>query len=73
MPMKFPIYLPGPHRMQIVDDEPRAAVLARFDTDLGPLTVANTHLSFVPGWNRVQLRGLTPRSAWLPGPASADG
>jgi endonuclease/exonuclease/phosphatase family metal-dependent hydrolase len=49
IPVKFPIYLPGPHRMQIVDDEPRAAVLARFDTDLGPLTVANTHLSFVPG------------------------
>jgi endonuclease/exonuclease/phosphatase family metal-dependent hydrolase len=53
IPVKFPIYLPGPHRMQIVDEEPRAAVLARFDTDLGPLTVANTHLSFVPGWNRV--------------------
>jgi endonuclease/exonuclease/phosphatase family metal-dependent hydrolase len=34
------------------------ALLARFDTDIGPLTVANTHLSFVPGWNRVQLRRL---------------
>lgn len=68
MPVKFPTYLPGPHRMQIVDDEPRAAVLARFDTDLGPLTVANTHLSFVPGWNRVQLRRLTRDLRGFPGP-----
>jgi endonuclease/exonuclease/phosphatase family metal-dependent hydrolase len=56
IPGKFPMYLRGPRRVQVVDDEPRAAVLARFDTDIGPLTVANTHLSFVPGWNRVQLR-----------------
>jgi endonuclease/exonuclease/phosphatase family metal-dependent hydrolase len=58
IPFRFPMYLPGPSRVQIVDEEPRAAVLARIDTDLGPLTVANTHLSFVPGWNRVQLRRL---------------
>ncbi|HEY9305929.1 MAG TPA: endonuclease/exonuclease/phosphatase family protein [Mycobacterium sp.] len=58
IPGKFPMYLPGPNRVQVVDEEPRAAVLARFDTDVGPLTVANTHLSFVPGWNRVQLRRL---------------
>ncbi|HEY2086943.1 MAG TPA: endonuclease/exonuclease/phosphatase family protein [Mycobacterium sp.] len=58
IPMPFPMYLPGPSRVQVVDEEPRAAVLARLDTDLGPLTVANTHLSFVPGWNRVQLRRL---------------
>jgi endonuclease/exonuclease/phosphatase family metal-dependent hydrolase len=56
IPGKFPMYLRGPRRVQVVDEEPRAAVLARFDTDIGPLTVANTHLSFVPGWNRVQLR-----------------
>jgi endonuclease/exonuclease/phosphatase family metal-dependent hydrolase len=59
IPMKFPMYLPGPNRVQVVDEEPRAAVLAQFDTELGPMTVANTHLSFVPGWNRVQLRRLT--------------
>ena len=50
--MRFPMYLPGPNRVMIVDEEPRAAVIARLDTPLGPLTVANTHLSFVPGWNR---------------------
>lgn len=58
IPAKFPMYLPGPNRVQIVDEEPRAAVIARLDSPLGPLTVANTHLSFVPGWNRVQLRAL---------------
>jgi endonuclease/exonuclease/phosphatase family metal-dependent hydrolase len=58
IPFKFPMYLPGPRRLLVVDEEPRAAVIARFDTPLGPLTVANTHLSFVPGWNRVQLRRL---------------
>lgn len=68
IPTKFPMYLPGPRRVQIVDEEPRAAVLARFDTDLGPLTVANTHLSFVPGWNRVQLRRLTRDLRGFPGP-----
>lgn len=56
--VRFPMYLPGPNRVRVVDEEPRAAVLARFDTELGPLTVANTHLSFVPGWNRMQLRRL---------------
>jgi endonuclease/exonuclease/phosphatase family metal-dependent hydrolase len=68
IPMKFPMYLPGPGRVQVVDEEPRAAVLARLDTDLGPLTVANTHLSFVPGWNRVQLRRLTRDLRGFPGP-----
>jgi endonuclease/exonuclease/phosphatase family metal-dependent hydrolase len=42
----------------VVHEEPRAAMIGQFDTPLGPLTVANTHLSFVPGWNRVQLRRL---------------
>jgi len=58
IPTRFPMYLPGPNRVQVVDEEPRAAVIARLDSPLGPLTVATTHLSFVPGWNRVQLRRL---------------
>lgn len=58
IPVPFPMYLPGPRRVQIVNEEPRAAMVARIHTPLGPLTVANTHLSFVPGWNRVQLRRL---------------
>ena len=43
-------------------------MVARLDTPLGPLTVANTHLSFVPGWNRVQLRHLVRDLRGFPGP-----
>lgn len=68
IPVKFPMYLRALGRVQVVDEEPRAAVLAQFDTDLGPLTVANTHLSFVPGWNRVQLRRLIRDLRVFPGP-----
>jgi len=42
----------------LVRDEPRVAVAARVDTPHGPLSVANTHLSFVPWWNGRQLRAL---------------
>ncbi|ORV14834.1 endonuclease/exonuclease/phosphatase family protein [Mycobacterium celatum] len=68
IPLKFPMYLPGTGRVQVVDEEPRAAVVARLDTALGELTVANTHLSFVPGWNRVQLRRLIRDLRGFPGP-----
>ena len=67
------MYLPGPRRVKIVDEEPRAAVLARLDTDLGPLTVANTHLSFVPGWNRCAAVPADPGPARLPGPSDSHG
>jgi endonuclease/exonuclease/phosphatase family metal-dependent hydrolase len=68
IPVRFPMYLPGPEKVMIVREEPRAAVVAQLDTPAGPLTVANTHLSFVPGWNRVQLRRLRRDLAGLPGP-----
>lgn len=68
IPVRFPMYLPGPRRVMVVREEPRAAVIARLDTELGELTVANTHLSFVPGWNRVQLRRLVQALRALPGP-----
>lgn len=68
IPARFPMYLPGPHRVQIVHEEPRAAVAARVETPLGAITVANTHLSFVPGWNRVQLYHLIRDLRGLPGP-----
>jgi endonuclease/exonuclease/phosphatase family metal-dependent hydrolase len=42
----------------LVRDEPRVAVIASIDTPEGPLTVAGTHLSFVPGWYAVQARRL---------------
>jgi endonuclease/exonuclease/phosphatase family metal-dependent hydrolase len=62
------MYLREPNRVVVVDEEPRAAVIGRFETPLGPLTVANTHLSFVPGWNRRQLRRLVRDLRGLPGP-----
>jgi endonuclease/exonuclease/phosphatase family metal-dependent hydrolase len=68
IPVKFPMYLPGPNRVQVVDEEPRAAMVGRFDTPIGTLTVANTHLSFVPGWNRVQMRRLVRDLRGFDGP-----
>src|ERR1700744_1502966 len=68
IPVRFPMYLPGPNQVKIVDEEPRAAVIAELHTPLGALTVANTHLSFVPGWNRRQLRRLIHDLHGFPGP-----
>jgi endonuclease/exonuclease/phosphatase family metal-dependent hydrolase len=68
IPGRFPMYLRGPGRVMLVREEPRAVVIAQFETPSGPVTVANTHLSFVPGWNRVQLRRLRRNLAALPGP-----
>jgi endonuclease/exonuclease/phosphatase family metal-dependent hydrolase len=77
--VKFPMFFAGPRRLDIVDEEPRAAVIASLDTPLGALTVATTHLSFVPGWNRLQLRRLSRnlrawsvsgKSQWLLRPVS---
>jgi endonuclease/exonuclease/phosphatase family metal-dependent hydrolase len=68
IPTRFPMYLPGPNRVMIVDEEPRAAVIAQLHTPLGELTIANTHLSFVPGWNRRQLRRLIHDLRGFPGP-----
>lgn len=68
IPARFPMYVPGARKMVVVDEEPRAAVVGCFDTPVGELTVANTHLSFVPGWNRSQLRRLTRDLRGLPGP-----
>jgi endonuclease/exonuclease/phosphatase family metal-dependent hydrolase len=58
IPVTFPMYLREPRKVLMVHEEPRAAMVARLETPLGPMTVANTHLSFVPWWNRVQLRHL---------------
>ena len=68
IPTRVPMYVPAPHRFIVVKEEPRAAVIARFDTPLGLLTVANTHLSFTPGLNRRQLRRIVTSLHELPGP-----
>lgn len=68
IPVRVPMYLPAPGRVMVVREEPRAVVVAQLDTPEGAVTVANTHLSFVPGWNRLQLRRLRRDLAALPGP-----
>lgn len=73
IPFRFPMYLPGPNRVLIVHEEPRAALIAQLDSPLGPLTVATTHLSFVPGWNRRQLRHLMKDLRGFPGPRLLTG
>ena len=57
--VRSPVYVPGRHTFILLPDEPRAAVAALVDGPAGPLWVATCHLSFVPGWNAVQLRRLT--------------
>jgi endonuclease/exonuclease/phosphatase family metal-dependent hydrolase len=64
----FPLWLSGPRKLIIVREEPRAVVVAHLDTPAGPLAVANTHLSFVPGWRRVQLRRIVQDLAPLAEP-----
>lgn len=66
--LRFPMYLPGPRRVMMISEEPRAAAIASVETPHGPLTVCNTHLSFVPGLNRRQLRTLRRDLAPFPGP-----
>ena len=56
IPTRVPLYLRTPRKVIIVKEEPRAAVMGRLLTPAGPIVVANTHLSYVPGWGRHQLR-----------------
>jgi endonuclease/exonuclease/phosphatase family metal-dependent hydrolase len=58
LPRPVPLLVGRPLRPAIVHDEPRVAVAAEVATEDGPVTVATTHLSFIPGWNLVQLRRL---------------
>jgi endonuclease/exonuclease/phosphatase family metal-dependent hydrolase len=68
IPFRFPMWLPGPRKVLMVSEEPRVAMAGIADTPFGQLTVANTHLSFVPGWNGMQLRRLRRDLAALPEP-----
>ncbi|MEH1168524.1 endonuclease/exonuclease/phosphatase family protein [Micromonospora sp. CPCC 205539] len=68
-PVRSPIYVPGPGRgLILLRDEPRVVLAAVLDTPHGPLTVAATHLSFVPGWNARQLRQTIRALRALPAP-----
>ena len=66
--VRSPIVLPGTRTVVWLRDEPRVGLAAVVESPLGPMTVATTHLSFVPVWNGVQLRTLVAALAELPGP-----
>ncbi len=55
---RVPMWFQRSRRPVLVHDEPRVAVAAVVDGPFGQVTVANTHLSFIPGWNALQLRSL---------------
>lgn len=67
IPVRFPLWLRVPRKMIIVHDEPRPVVIGHLDTPSGPLVVGNTHLSYVPGWGRLQLQRIRRDLAALPG------
>lgn len=67
-PVRGPLLEPGSRRPIWLADEPRVAVAAVLRSPLGPLTVATTHLSFVPGQNLRQLWHLTRWLRRLPAP-----
>lgn len=67
-PVRSPVFVPGMgRRMMMLADEPRIGLAAELLTPAGTLTVTSTHLSFVPGWNLLQLRLLTRRLSRLGG------
>jgi endonuclease/exonuclease/phosphatase family metal-dependent hydrolase len=68
IPVRVPMRLPVSRRLVIVREEPRLLLQARIDAPTGALTVATTHLSFVPGWNRLQLRRVARDVATVRGP-----
>ena len=49
---------PGRRLPTLVREEPRVAMAATLDSPLGTMTVATTHLSFLPWWHGHQLRAL---------------
>ena len=60
LPVRLPVPVPGRLPL-LVKEEPRVALVALVDAPGGPVTVATTHLSFVPGWSGHQLRFLVRR------------
>ena len=70
-PLSLPLLVPGDKKMQVIKvaDEPRLAIIATVHTPRGLITIATTHLSFVPGFNIKQLRKLVKHLAGRGQPA----
>jgi endonuclease/exonuclease/phosphatase family metal-dependent hydrolase len=66
-PVRSPVWIPG-KGVLLLKDEPRVLLAAVIDSPAGPVTVGNTHLSFVPGWNVRQLRHAVRALRRLPAP-----
>ncbi|MEV4507971.1 endonuclease/exonuclease/phosphatase family protein [Dactylosporangium sp. NPDC049525] len=69
-PLRSPILvgsIGGPGFM-LLDDEPRVMIAAVLETPIGRVTVATTHLSFVPGWNVRQLQLVRRAMRAMPAP-----
>lgn len=58
VPLKVPRLLLAERTVGVFRDEPRVAVVATVDAPAGPITIVNTHLTFVRWWNGRQLRRL---------------
>ena len=68
-PVRSPVFVPGPGGGLVwLRDEPRVVLAAVVEGPWGVVTVATTHLSFVPGWNVRQLRSAVGALRGLPGP-----
>jgi endonuclease/exonuclease/phosphatase family metal-dependent hydrolase len=73
-PVRSPVVLPGSKsRVVLLEDEPRAAIIAVVEQQGVRVTVAGTHLSFVPGWNVRQLRSLRRELSDWPRPVVLAG
>ncbi|WP_339132378.1 endonuclease/exonuclease/phosphatase family protein [Streptomyces sp. f51] len=67
-PVPMPLRTPGHRGLTVSRDQPRAALAAVLEGSRGPFTVVAVHLSFVPGWNLLQLLAVRAWIADLPGP-----
>ncbi len=72
LPVRAPIW-PERRRLRLVRDEPRVALGATVRAPGGELHVMTTHLSFLRGWNLVQLRRVARAVAAGSGPAVVMG
>jgi endonuclease/exonuclease/phosphatase family metal-dependent hydrolase len=70
---RVPMIHRGNRRPSLVQDEQRAALAAVVETPEGPMTVVNTHLTFITAWNVMQLRHLVRACHALPRPIAVTG
>ena len=67
-PFGMPLRVPGSRGLTHVPDEPRVALAAVVQGPAGTMTVISAHLSFVPGWNILQLRAIARWARSMPAP-----